>query len=147
MMNSFARWMVRHPLVVIGANLLVTAMLGYYALRIRVESSLASILPAGDPQVEYYAKVCEIFGSDGVAIVGVRADDLFAATTLEKIARVTDALEKIKGVEQVLSITNMRDFAEDLARLPRLLPRIPPTPGEIEALKKKLAATPLLGRG
>ena len=72
-MMNFARWMIRHPLVVIGANLLVTLILGYYALRIRVEFSTASVLPAGDPQVEYYDKVREIFGSDDIAIVGVRA--------------------------------------------------------------------------
>jgi uncharacterized protein len=147
MMNSFARWMVHHPLVVIGANLLATAILGFYALRIRVESSLASVLPAGDPEVEYYAKVREVFGSDDVAVVGGRADNLFAASTLEKIARVTDALAKIKGVSRVLSITNAPDLAEDPFRQPPLLPRMPPTLGDIEALKKKLAATPVLGRG
>ncbi len=136
--------MVRHPLVVIGANLLVTAILGFYALRIRVDFSTASVLPAGDPQVEYYSKIREIFGSDDVAIVGVRTHDLFAASTLEKMARVTDALAKIKGVSWVASITNFPDLTEDLARLPGLLRRIPPTPGEIEALKKKLAASPVL---
>jgi predicted RND superfamily exporter protein len=73
MMNSFARWMVRHPLAVIGANLLVTLILGFYALRIRVEFSTASVLPADDPQVEYYAKVRKIFGSADAAVVGVRA--------------------------------------------------------------------------
>ena len=78
MMNSFARWMVRHPLW-LGANLLVTALLGLYALHIRIESSIASVLPAGDPEVEYYAKIRETFGSDDVAVIGVRADDLFAA--------------------------------------------------------------------
>jgi NYN domain-containing protein len=35
MMSSFARWMVRHSLVEIGANLLLTAALGYYAVHIR----------------------------------------------------------------------------------------------------------------
>ncbi len=147
MMNSFARWMVRYPLVVVSANLLVTAVLGFYALRIRVEFSTASVLPAGDPQVEYYESVKKTFGSDDIAIVGVRADDLFAAPTLEKIARVTDALANIRGVSSVASITNAPDPTEDLYRgFPRLMPRIPLTPGEIEALKKKLVAFPLLGK-
>jgi predicted RND superfamily exporter protein len=145
-MMNFARWMIRHPLVVIGANLLVTLILGYYALRIRVEFSTASVLPAGDPQVAYYDKVREIFGSDDIAIVGVRADDLFAAATLEKIARVTDALGKIKGVSWVASITNAPDLTEDPFGKKRLLRRIPPSRDEIETLKKKLAASPLLGK-
>lgn len=133
MMNSFARWMVRHPLLVIAANLLVTAILGLYALRIRVESSVASVLPVGDPEIEYYAKIRETFGSDDIAIIGVRADDLFAGLTLKKIARVGDTLATIRGVKQVWSITNTTDLTEDLSyRLPRLLPRIPPTQGEVE---------------
>ena len=127
MMNSFARWMVRHPLVVIGANLLVTVILGFYALHIRVESSLASVLPAGDPDVEYYAKVREIFGSDDIVIVGVRADDLFAASTLKKIARITNSLAKVPGVSWVASITNAPDLTEDPFGKKPLLPRIPPT--------------------
>ena len=148
MMNSFARWMVRHPLLVIAANLLVTAILGLYALRIRVESSVASVLPVGDPEIEYYAKIRETFGSDDIAIIGVRADDLFAGSTLKKIARVGDTLATIRGVKQVWSITNTTDLTEDLSyRLPRLLPRIPPTQGEVEALKKKVVAFPFFGRG
>jgi predicted RND superfamily exporter protein/CRP-like cAMP-binding protein len=145
-MMKFARWMVRHPVVVIAANLFVTAILGYQALHIRVEFSTASVLPAGDPQVEYYAKVREIFGSDDVAIVGVRADDIFAASTLEKIARVTDALAKIKGVSWVASITNAPDLTEDPFGKARLLRRIPPSRSEIEAVQKKLAAAPVLGK-
>jgi len=138
--------MVGHPRAAIAANLLVTAILGFYAVHIRVESSMASVLPAGDPEVEYYARVRETFGSDDIAIVGVRADDLFAASTLVKIARVTDAIAKIPGVQKVLSVTNTPDLAEDPQYPPRLLPRIPPTAGEVEVLKKKLAATPALGR-
>src|SRR5262245_28019518 len=147
-MSSFARWMVRRPLVVIAANLLVTAVLGFYALQIRVESSVASVLPVGDPEIEYYARIREMFGSDDIAIVGVRADDLFAGSTLKKIARVSDELATIQGVKQVWSISNTTDLTEDLSfRLPRLLPRIPPTPSEVEVLKRKVVAFPFFGRG
>jgi predicted RND superfamily exporter protein len=146
MMSSFARWMVRRPLAIIAANLLVTAVLGFYALHIRVESSVSSVLPAGDPEVEYYAKIRETFGSDNVIAVGVRADDIFAASTLEKIARVTDALGGVRGVSWVTSVTNAKDPTEDIIRTSRLLRRIPPTPNEVEVLKKKLSQFPLLGR-
>ena len=145
-MDAFARWLVRHPLRVLAANLLVTAILGSYALGIRIESSLASVLPAGDPQIDEYARVRETFGSDDVAVVGVRAEDLFAASTLEKIARVTEALSRIEGVERTLSITNAVDPAADVFHPPPLLPRIPPALGDIEALKKKLTAIPIYGK-
>ena len=53
-MNAFAQWLVRRPLVVLALNVLVTLLLGFFALQIRIESSLSSVLPAGDPQIEYY---------------------------------------------------------------------------------------------
>ena len=145
-MDAFARWLARHPLAVVLANLLVTAVLGFYALQLRIESSLESMLPAGDPKVEYYAQTRAIFGSDDVAVVGVRARDIFAPSTIEKIARVTDEIAKVDGVEHVLSIANAVDPAADVLHPPRLLPRIPPAPEEIEALKAKLVATPLYGK-
>ena len=130
-MARFARWLVRYPVVFVAANLLVTAVLGVFALRIRIESSLESVLPAGDPEVEYYTRVRATFGSDDVGVVGVRADDIFAPATIGKIARVTDALGRISGVERVLSIANAVDPAEDVFKPPRLLPSIPPSSVEV----------------
>src|SRR5207244_9657168 len=145
-MDAFARWLTRHPLAVVVANLGVTAVLGLYAVHIRIENSLESMLPAGDPKVAYYNATRALFGSDDVGVIGVRADDVFAPSTLEKIARVTDALAKVPGVESVLSITNAVDPFANPGFTPRLLPRIPPTPDEVEAVKRRLAAIPLLGK-
>ena len=145
-MNAFARWLARHPLVVVAANVAVTLALGTWAVHLRIENSLESMLPAGDPKVEYYNATRAIFGSDDVAVIGVRAEDIFAPATIVKIARVTDALARIEGVERVLSITNIVDPAADVLHPPRLLPNIPPTPGEVDALKEKLRATPLYGK-
>jgi hypothetical protein len=145
-MDSFARFMVRRPLVFVVVNLFLALLLGFYALRIRIESSIESMLPAGDPAVAYYDEVRATFGSDDVAVVGILADDLFATPTLEKIARITDALAAIGGVERVVSITNAVDPAADVFDPPRLLPRIPPTRDEVEALKKKLSTMPVYGK-
>jgi len=145
-MEAFARWLVRHPAWVVVANVLVTLGLGLYAVHVRIESTIESILPAGDPEIAYYGAARSAFGSDDVAVVGVEAYDLFAAPTLEKIARVTDALSRIPGVDRVLSITNAVDPASDVFEPPPLLPHLPPSRAEIEALKKKLASTPLYGK-
>ncbi len=142
----FAQWLTRHPWVVVAANLLLVAVLGASAVRIRVENSLESVLPAGDPAVEYYNRVRERFGSDDVAVVGVRGDDIFAPATIQKIARVTEAIRKVDGVEKVLSFTNAVDPAADVVTPPPLLPRIPPTVEDVETLKAKFRATPLYSK-
>ncbi len=146
LMESFARWLVRHPRPVLAANVAVTVLLGLFAVHVRIESSLSSVLPGGDPQIDYYRMVQKTFGGDNVAVVGVRCDDVFAASTLTKIAKVTDALGKIEGVERVISITNASDPAADVIAPPPLLPQIPPLEGEVVELKKKLKSIPLYGK-
>src|SRR6266566_3919330 len=132
-MEAFARWLARHAPAVVVANVAVTVVLGLYAFHIRIENSLESMLPAGDPKVAYYNATRALFGSDDVGVIGVRADDVFAPSTILKIARVTDALARVPGVESVLSITNVVDPFANVGLTSRLLPHIPPTPDERSA--------------
>ena len=143
-MNRSARWIVAHPRIVLVLVACVTVVLGAYAREVRFESSLASVLPKGDPAVAYYEETRTDFGSDDVAVIGVRAADVFAPATLTKIARVTGALAKIDGVESVLSLTNAVDVAADVFTPPPLLRRVPPTPGDIADLHATLKKRPLI---
>jgi predicted RND superfamily exporter protein len=143
LMRGVARALVRYRATVLGLAALATLFLGTRAAHVRVEGGLENLLPAGDPEVAYYAEVRQVFGSDDVGVVGVRADDVLAPATLEKIARVTDALARIEGVERVLSLTNAVDPAADVFAPPPLLPHVPPSPEEIAALRQKLSTTPL----
>src|SRR3989454_246460 len=77
---------------------------------------------------------------------GVRPGDTSAPRPTEKPAPVPDETARVAGVEQVLSIATAAAPAADVLHPPRLLPRIPPAPEEIEALKAKLVATPLYGK-
>src|SRR4029079_1301288 len=71
------------------------------------------------------------------------SSDVLAPATLEKINRLTLELGKLEGVEKVLSLTNTADVAADVFTPPKLLPKIPPEPSEVVALRAKLDAVPL----
>jgi predicted RND superfamily exporter protein len=145
-MDSYFRWLVHHPLVVLAGNLLITAILGSYALGLRIQNDLENVLPAGDPAITYYDEVRATFGSDNVAVVGVVAADVLAGPTLVKIKQVTDAIGRMDGVQQVLSITNAVDPAEDVLSPPPLVPHIPPVGSEATVLRHKLESRPLYGK-
>ncbi len=142
-MERVAAWLVRHPRRVVAATLLVTALLGAFAVQVRIQGALESVLPAGDPAVAFYEEVRRQFGSDDVGVVGILGTDIFSPDVLTKIARVTAALGKLPGVQSVLSITNTKDVAADVFNPPPLLPKIPPSPEDVAALRAKLAAVPL----
>jgi uncharacterized protein len=142
-MGRFARWLAQKPWIILAGALAVTIWLGFHAWQIRIESGLETVLPKGDESVAYYDKVRATFGSDDVGVVGVLAPDLFATSTLEKVNRVTIELGKIPGVETVLSLTNAVDVGADVFTPPKLLPKIPPDPEDVAALRTKLEAVPL----
>jgi predicted RND superfamily exporter protein len=142
-MERLAAWLVRHPRWVVAATLAVVAALGVFASRVRIESSLENVLPAGDPASAFYDQVRRQFGSDDVGVVGVLADDVFSPATLTTIARLTADLGALPGVQSVLSITNAKDVGADVFNPPPLLPRVPPTPEDVTALRAKLARVPL----
>ena len=142
-MRDSADLVVRFPRTAVAIGLLATLVLALAARHVRVEASMGSILRADDPGVRYYDDVRAAFGGDDIAVVGVRAADIFAPATLIKIAHVTDQLAAIDGVERVLSLTNTVDPAADVFNPPPLLPTIPPSAADIAALKAKLASTPL----
>lgn len=142
-MRDSADLVVRYPRTAVAIGLLTTLLLGLAARHVRIEASMGSLLRADDPGVQYYSDVRAAFGSDDIAVVGVRAADIFAPETLTKIASVTDKLAELPGVERVLSLTNTVDPAADVFNPPPLLPNIPPSAEDIAALRTKLAATPL----
>jgi hypothetical protein len=145
-MLRFARWLAEKPWFVLAGSFALTVWLGVYAWRIHIENDLATVLPRGDPSVAYYDEVRATFGGDDIGVVGVLTPDLFSAATLEKINRVTLELGKLPGVEHVVSLTNLADVGADPAFPPKLLPRIPPTPEDIAALRKRLDVVPLYRR-
>ena len=145
-MRGFARWLAEKPWIVLAAAFAITVWLGFYAWQIRIESALDTVLPRGDPAVAYYDEIRHTFGSDDVGVVGLLAPegaDVLAPATLEKIARITNELAKLHGIETVFSLTNFVDVAADAITPPKLLPKIPPDPDEISALRGKLDAVPL----
>ena len=145
-MRRFARWLAENPYLVLAASLAITVWLGFYAWQIKIESALDTVLPRGDPAVAYYDEIRSTFGSDDVGVVGVLApdaSDVLSPSTLEKINRLTLELGKLEGVEKVLSLTNTADVAADVFTPPKLLPKIPPEPSEVVALRAKLDAVPL----
>lgn len=145
-MEVFARWLVRHPVPFLVANLALGAALLPFALKIRIETALETVLPADDPAVAEYQRVREVFGSDDVAVVGVLGEDVLLPATLEKIARLTTELAAIDGALQVISLTNAVDPAEDVLSPPKFFPDWPPRKDAIEAVRAKLSSVPVYGR-
>lgn len=105
--------------------LVITAWLGSHAARVDVERDNESLNTLDPRENQAYAAVLRDFGSDDDLIVAVADAALLTAEGLQRIARLTDAIAAIDGVEHVFSLTNAvqlvagPDGAVDAPLLPR----------------------------
>lgn len=142
-MDAAYRAIVRFPWLVLAVVVAVTVVLGAGTAHLRVDSSVATLLPRGDPGQALYAQVIERFGNDEIDIIGVLAPDVLSSATLEKIRTVTARVAAIDGVAQVISLTNVRDPIADVLNPPLLIPEIPATEQARDGLRGRIKGNPL----
>ena len=142
-MKRFYHLIVQWPKLTLLLALLLTGFLGYHAWHFRIDSSVENLLAQDDPNKKYYEEVRTLFGSDDMGVIGLVTENVYTPATLEKINRLTAEVEKVSGVESVLSLTNVLDPITDVGDPPLLIPRIPTDPAALDALRRKVEDNPI----
>ncbi len=129
--------------LIVVIHLLVGAAAVAGALRLEREEDLLTFLPERDADVQQFRAVSERFGSLKVALIGVEAPpalDMLSAAPLGQLARATDALSHVTGVDRVLSLSNVLDVVSGPlgAEISSLIPAVPKDEAEHRALHDKV---------
>ena len=129
----------KFPKTIIGVVLLLTVFFYFGFTKIEVLTDDRSILPEGDPVVAAFDEVDETFGGAEFAMVILDMGEVFDAEALREIERLTLSLERVKGVNSVLSITNVEEIrgVEGGIEVVELIEEIPTDEAELQKLKKK----------
>lgn len=139
---------VARPRAVIAGIILVTLGLGVCASRLRVLLDLDDQLPPGHPLVVVGKRIEKAFGGKYLTVIGFypSSGTIYTPEILEKVQRVTIALETIPGVKagSVLSLLSPRikdvhSGSESLEIAP-LAARVPRTDAELAAFQARVAA-------
>ena len=94
----------KHRALVTMFVFFVTLVTGVGLMRLQVDTSVDSLIPAGDPSRLVYQKVMGEFGTDNKTIIYIRDQDLWAPDKLAKIEELHFEIEKIDGVSRVDSL-------------------------------------------
>ncbi len=114
---------------------------------LRWETDARVYMPKGHPAIEYDEKIEHIFGVKDAFIVGIENDEktIYNPETLGKIARITEKIAELPGVIanrtlDVASLATATAFVgtDTAMGAERLMPKVPETQEEIEALKAKV---------
>jgi len=119
----------RLPLIIILA--MVTAYMGYRAKDIEMDYDLAQMVPETDQDFIALNKFKELFGDDGnILAIGIEDSALYTPEKFEKFSYLTKAVAQINGVNNVLSIANLKKLQKnvdsqrfDLVPVSEILPK------------------------
>jgi predicted RND superfamily exporter protein len=144
--KAFCTFVLKFRWAVLAAILGLTAFMGYQAKSVVVESRTIDVFPSTHPYVETFKKYSDIFGGASRVLVAVEVKDgtVFNTQTLEKIQRISRAMELLPGVNnyQVLSIAQRKvkvqkvDAVAGIRSVPVMWPDVPQTPEDVEALQR-----------
>lgn len=144
MIETFSRVIVKRSVAIfiVVAVLLFVGVGVFVSYDIPQEDDILAFLPAQDPDVKLFYKLNERFGGLQVALVGIETKDVFTPDFLQRVQQATKELKETKGLESVLSFTNVLEFAPDLVHggivTGPLVRTIPKTEEEIQELRSKI---------
>lgn len=100
----------KHPSIYVSLLLILTGIAGFYYTTLPTETSIESLINKNDPDLIFYEKFKAQFGEDRFVAVGFTADNIFSADNLTLIDKLTNELEQLDGVSEVISLTTVDDF-------------------------------------
>ncbi|MDY6933961.1 MAG: MMPL family transporter [Spirochaetota bacterium] len=112
-MNKLIEFTFKYWKWILGINVLLTLILGYFILGIKVDNSIETMSVDGDPELLLLQKTEKEYGGNEFVVVSFKGDDIFTTPVLAMIERITTRIEDVKNVERVLSLTNSSTIEGD----------------------------------
>lgn len=109
-MKNLALCVIGRPWVTIIVLLAITVAFGSQLSHLTKDNSVDKMLPDGDPLLEYTREVEEVFASDEFLIVAMESPPPYSFATVAKLVRMTDQLESIPGIIEVISPTKTKNI-------------------------------------
>jgi predicted RND superfamily exporter protein len=132
MWHKIAAFIIKFRIALLVFLLAVTVGMGYYAARVELSYEFTSAIPTDNPKYQDYQAFRKKFGEDGnLMVIGVQTDSFFTPAFFNDYTSLVHKLEKIKAVENVLSIpgaiTLIKDTATGQLKVARIMGDVPVT--------------------
>ncbi len=148
MLKKFARFIIRFRIHVIIFVITLTALLGFFATRVKMSSNLMDLAPEKSPELIALKQNLKKFGSSRFVMISVKADDAYSLSTLTKIKKISDEIEKLPEVEEVINPLNATVFKYlfGMVVVKKSFPggQIPESRDKLEKLKQEMLSEPVL---
>src|SRR5262245_35455934 len=146
--RPYARWIVRHRLIVVAVILGLTAFLASRLGRLQIDSNPDLWAPQRHPYVETTNRLDELFGGRNLTVIGIvpKHGDVYQPAILAKVKRLQDEIEPLPHAvrHNVLSLAARKikqvSGAPDGMVVRPMMDVVPQTPEEMARLKAAVAS-------
>lgn len=117
MWTRIAQFIIKFRVTLIGIILLITVFMGYYATKVQMSYDLARTVPLDDPEMIFLQKFKQQFGEDGnIIAVGLRDSAIYSLQNFNRFRELNKSIKEISGVNNVLSLPEVKIIRKDTAR-------------------------------
>lgn len=108
MWESLAKYILRAKYYILSTIAVLSMVMLFFASKAELAYNMQKLVPANDPDLIDYEKFKAEFGDDGnKLIIGFRSDSIFIEKIFNDLLTSTKKIQKIDGVYDVLSLTNL----------------------------------------
>jgi len=110
LVNSCIDAVFARPRRILGLVLLFTLFFVYCFFQQSHNNHIRVFFESDDPRFATYQQFQDLFGNEEFVVVALEHENLFTNERLQVIRRLTRALERVDGVERVVSLTRAEQF-------------------------------------
>jgi predicted RND superfamily exporter protein len=151
--EAFCKTVLRFRWPVLALLIAVGTFMGYKATQVRVVSITTDVFPSTHPYVQTFMKYSDIFGGASTVLVAVEVKngDIWNTKTLEKVQRITKAMELLPGINnyQVMSLATKKvkvrknDDVRGMYSDPVMWPNVPQDQAGLAKLQRTILGSRL----
>ncbi len=101
---KFGNFLFDHRKIVLAIILLVTVVFAYQIPTVKMLSDFADLLPQEHPYIQLHNEIRDTFGGANIIVMSVEVEEgtIFTNDTLDRIHRITQALDSVKNINHNL---------------------------------------------
>lgn len=115
MWQRLGKLVISYRLPLLIALFAATAVMGYFASRVKLSYEFARAIPTDNPKYQDYVAFRQKFGDDGnLLVIGVQSDKIFELNTFNAYKELQKKLKGVEDVEDVLSVPSAVNLQKDI---------------------------------
>lgn len=145
---KLSRFILRYRIALLVSLILLTGLMAYQASKVELEYTYAVVLPETDSSFKAYTEFKKTFGEENnLLVMGVQDEKFFTVEKINDWNSLIDSLQRIEGVDSVLSVTQAIALDKDTTarrfKVRKIFAHHYTTQAEVDSAVKEFKSIPI----